>query len=566
MKTLFKIKKFLKINNLDAYIVPKNDEFFGEYAFPNRLKTVSNFSGSAGFALITRSTNFLFVDGRYLIQSKMESGKNFKIIEIPYTYPKNIFEIKKIKKIGYDPKLFTVSTLERYFGYQFQLVSLKKNLVDLISINQKKEKNLFFVLNDKNAGETVASKINRLHKEIRKNNINNIFISAPENVAWLLNIRGKDNPTSPIPNARLIMDKYKRIYFFSDLNKIKKIKKKIEYKKIKYHSFKNFYDVLCDINYKNFAIDKLTCSIYYQSLLASKFRIELFNDPIYNLKSIKNKTEIENMKSAHIKDGVALTKFLYWIKQKKNFGFDELFLERKLEKFRRKNKDYIYPSFNTIAGSGPNSAIIHYRSSKNTNRKLKKNDIFLCDSGGQYNFGTTDVTRTVCFKKPLKRIQNIFTRVLKGHIAVATNDLNKIKKGYLIDKKARSFLNKINLDYGHGTGHGVGYFLNVHEGPQSISKFNSIELQEGMIVSNEPGYYEEGKFGIRIENLIYIKKEKNKLKFENLTMAPIDNDLINEKLLTPKEKDYLFKYNLEVYGNLSKYLSKNEKSWLLNSI
>ncbi len=232
----------------------------------------------------------------------------------------------------------------------------------------------------------------------------------------------------------------------------------------------------------------------------------------------------------------------------------------------KKNKDYIYPSFNTIAGSGPNSAIIHYRSSKKTNRKIKKNDIFLCDSGGQYKFGTTDVTRTVCFNKPSRRIKNIFTRVLKGHIAVAINNLNITNKGYLIDKKARAPLNKINLDYGHGTGHGVGFFSNVHEGPQAISKFNSIKLKEGMIVSNEPGYYEEGKFGIRIENLIYIHKNKNKLEFKNLTMAPIDKDLINYKLLNSREKNYLFKYNLEVYNNISKFLNKNEKNWLLKSI
>ena len=272
------------------------------------------------------------------------------------------------------------------------------------------------------------------------------------------------------------------------------------------------------------------------------------------------------MINAHIKDGVALTKFLYWIKQKKNFGFDELFLEKKLEEFRKKNKDYMYPSFNTIAGSGPNSAIIHYRSSKKSNRRIKKNDIFLCDSGGQYKYGTTDVTRTVCFEEPSKNVKDIFTRVLKGHIAVATNDLKIFNKGNLIDKKARTALNNINLDYGHGTGHGVGFFLNVHEGPQSLSKYNSVKIKEGMIVSNEPGYYEEGKFGIRIENLVYVKKIKNVLKFKNLTMAPIDKDLINEKLLTFDEKEYLLKYNLEIYTNISKFLNKKEKKWLLQLI
>ena len=566
MKMLVKLRKLLKTYSLDAYIVPKNDEFFSEYAFPNRLKTISNFSGSAGFSIITNKVNYLFVDGRYLIQSKLESGKKFNIIEIPYTYPKDILDYNKHKKIGYDPKLFASSTLERYFGNKYQLIPIKKNLVDLILLEKQKKEAPFFKIDDKIAGETVASKIDRLSKIVKKNKSDNIFVSAPENVAWLLNIRGKDNPNSPIPNARLIMDKRKNIFFFSNLNKIKNIKNKINYKKIKFYSFNEFYIILLKLDSLSFTIDKLTCSIFYQSLIHSKYKINNFEDPIYHLKSIKNNTEIENMRTAHIKDGVALTKFLYWIKQNKNFGFDELSLEKKLEFFRKKNKDYIYPSFNTIAGSGPNSAIIHYRSSKKTNRKIKKNDIFLCDSGGQYKYGTTDVTRTVCFKKPSEKIKNIFTRVLKGHIAVATHNLNNIRKGYLIDKKARAALNKINLDYGHGTGHGVGFFSNVHEGPQAISKFNSVELKEGMIVSNEPGYYKEGKFGIRIENLVYIEKKNNKLKFKNLTMAPIDKDLINENLLTSNEKKYLINYNLEIYNNISKFLDKNERAWLLNSI
>tara|TARA_B100000003_G_scaffold76834_1_gene68861 strand:+ start:4709 stop:6409 length:1701 start_codon:yes stop_codon:yes gene_type:complete len=566
MKILNKIKKLIKSYGLDAYIIPKNDEFFAEYAFPNRLETVTNFSGSAGFSIISRSENLLFVDGRYSIQSKMQSGKNFKIIEIPYTYPKDMLDTNKYKKIGYDPKLFTSLTLKNYFGYKFKLIPININFVDTIFLEKEKKPNFFFKLDDNIVGESVKSKINRLYKILKKNKSDSIFVSSPENVAWLLNIRGKDNPNSPIPNARVIIDKKKNIYFFSKLEKIKIVKNKINYKKIKFYSFNKIFDILSKLDKSNFTIDKLTCSIFYQSLIESRFIISNFEDPIYYLKSIKNKVEIQNMIKTHIKDGAALTKFLYWIKQEKNFGFDELSLEKKLENFRKKDKDYIYPSFNTIAGSGPNSAIIHYRSSKKTNRKIKKNDIFLCDSGGQYKYGTTDVTRTVCFKKPPIRIKNIFTRVLKGHIAVATNDLKLINKGYLIDKKARASLNKVNLDYGHGTGHGVGFFSNVHEGPQSISKFNSVELKEGMIVSNEPGYYEEGKFGIRIENLVYVKKNKKKLNFKNLTMAPIDKDLINEKLLSRKEKDYLLKYNLEVYNNISKFLNKSEKSWLLQLI
>ena len=208
----------------------------------------------------------------------------------------------------------------------------------------------------------------------------------------------------------------------------------------------------------------------------------------------------------------------------------------------------MYPSFNTIAGAGPNGAIIHYRANKNSNRKIKKNDIFLCDSGGQYSYGTTDVTRTMCFSKPSSKIKNIFTRVLKGHISVFNTNLNKINTGEKIDKRARIFLKKIGLDYGHGTGHGVGYFLNVHEGPQSISKYNNVKILPGMILSNEPGYYEKQKFGIRIENLVYVEKNKNKKFFKNLTLAPIDIDLINFKMLNVSEKKYLFSYHLDIYG------------------
>ena len=233
--------------------------------------------------------------------------------------------------------------------------------------------------------------------------------------------------------------------------------------------------------------------------------------------------------------------------------------QRILEK---KNKNFLYPSFNTIAGSGPNGAIIHYRANKKSNRKIKKTDIFLCDSGGQYKYGTTDVTRTVCFSKPASKIKNIFTRVLKGHIAVSNTNLNKINTGEKIDKRARTFLKKINLDYSHGTGHGVGYFLNVHEGPQSISKYNTVKLEEGMVLSNEPGYYKKNHFGIRIENLVYVKKNKNNLFFENLTLAPIEKDLINYKLLNKNEKDYLFNYHLNVYAKHSKFLSKKERKWL----
>ncbi len=249
------------------------------------------------------------------------------------------------------------------------------------------------------------------------------------------------------------------------------------------------------------------------------------------------------MINAHILDGVALTKFLFWIKKINKKKITEVEAAKKLENFRKLNKNFLYPSFDTIAGSGKNGAIVHYRAKKENCRTINRNDILLCDSGGQYKYGTTDVTRTICFSKQKNSIKNIFTKVLKGHI-----------------------LNKSNLDYAHGTGHGVGFFLNVHEGPQSITKINTVKIREGMILSNEPGYYKTNEYGIRIENLVYVKKIKKNLSFQNLTMAPIEKDLINFDLLTIDEKNYLFKYHLEVYSRISKYLNPKEKSWLATFI
>lgn len=568
-KKINKLRNLIKLNNIDGYIVPKNDEFFSEYAFPNRLKTISNFSGSAGLAIILKDKNFLFVDGRYTLQSKIESGNNFKIIEIPKLLPHDL--LRKYKKelfLGFDPKLFTNNSLKRSFKDSCNLFPINQNLIDLIDAKKiyDHRKEPFYILDDKVVGESVNSKINKLILNLKKNKIDNIFISAPENVAWLLNLRGKDNPYSPIPNCQIILTKNKKIYFFSSKYKIVKIKNQHPYKNFNFSDFNEFTSLINELTGKYFSIDSSTCSVFNESIIKSKFNCKSSVDPCYEMKAIKNQTEIKNMVKTHIYDGAALTKFIYWIKNNKKFNFTEIDAEKKLEKFRKQNINYLYPSFNTIAGSGPNSAIIHYRANKLSQRKIKKNDIFLCDSGGQYKYGTTDVTRTLCFNKPPKRIKDIFTRVLKGHIAVANTNLNKKKTGKIIDKSARYYLNKINLDYAHGTGHGVGFFLNVHEGPQAISKYNEVPLKPGMILSNEPGYYRENEFGIRIENLVYIKKHKNKNFFKNLTLAPIDTDLVNFKLLNKEEKNYLSKYHLEVYSKISKFLDSKEKKWLLNLI
>ncbi len=561
------LKKLMNNENIDGYIVPKNDEFFSEYSFLNRLKLISNFSGSAGLAVILKDKNLLFVDARYTLQANIECGKNFKIFEIPKIRPFDLItKIKNKLTLGFDPKLFTEISLKSNFRDSCNLIPINNNLIDeIFNLKNNYKVKEFYCLNEIVSGEKITSKLYKLSSILKKKKIKNIFISAPENCAWLLNIRGFDNPNSPIPNCQIIFNN-KNIYFFSDIKKIRKIKNTISYKKIKFYEFKEFAKVINNLKGKNFSIDKNSCSVFNKSIILSKFNILNEINPCYALKAIKNKTEIKNMINAHIADGAALTKFLYWMKSKKNFDLTEIEAEKKLENFRKKNVNFLYPSFNTIAGSGPNGAIVHYRAKKNSNRKINKKDIFLCDSGGQYKYGTTDVTRTICFSKPDPRVKNIFTRVLKGHIAVFNTDLNKISTGKDIDKRARFFLKKINLDYGHGTGHGVGYFLNVHEGPQAISKYNSVKILPGMILSNEPGYYEKKKFGIRIENLVYVKKNNNKTFFKNLTLAPIDTDLINFKMLNTSEKKYLFSYHMDTYAKISKFLNSSEKKWLLSLI
>jgi Xaa-Pro aminopeptidase len=556
------LKKNFEKYKIDGYIVPKNDEYFSEYAKNDRLKKISNFSGSAGIAVILKKINYLFVDGRYTIQAQKESAKNFNIIEIHKRLPSTII---KNYNLGYDPKLFTSKNLKNYFSNN-NLNSINKNLIDPIFKFKEKKTKPFYSLQKKIVGETYQSKISKVINYLNVNKADYLFISAPENVAWLLNIRGYDNPNSPIPNARLIINKNKKLFLITKKNNIKKIIKDGKIKNNQVINIKDLPNLINTLKGESFIIDSKTCSIFYEDIIRSKFNILLKNDPIYRLKSIKNSCEINHMVKAHKSDGLALTKFIHWIKNVNKKIITEVDAQNKLEKFRKLNNNYLFPSFNTIAGSGSNGAIIHYRATKKNTKKINKKDIFLCDSGGQYQYGTTDVTRTICFSSQKQNIKNAYTYVLKGHIAVALTNLNKINTGKKIDIRARKFLKKEGLDYAHGTGHGVGFFLNVHEGPQSISKYNSLKIEKGMILSNEPGCYKKNNFGIRIENLVYVKQSRNKLHFENLTLAPVEKELINYKLLNKIEKNYLFKYHLKIYSEYSSLLNKKERKWLATLI
>ena len=570
---LIKLRRELTINNIDGYIIPKNDEFFGEYVSPEkeRLKYLTGFSGSAGQSLVLKKQAFLFVDGRYTLQAQKEVRKGFKVIQIHKTIPSDILRKNKQKlRIGFDPRIYSLASLiNLYKTENVKLIPIKKNLIDKIWPNKPKLKfNKFFILKTQYAGKSFKNKINLICKILKRKKLKNLLVTAPENVAWTLNIRGKDNSYSPIPNCNAIVNYKKKITLIVENKKISKNFKSQFGKVVKYV---NPTDITAHFNSldkkQNFLIDKFTCSYFYREKIAERFKYIEEIDPIFFLKSKKNIVEINNTIKSHIADGTALTKFIYWIKNNINkIKISELSAQKKLEQFRKKNKNYVSPSFNTISGSGPNGAIVHYRANSKTNRIIKTKDVYLCDSGGQYHYGTTDVTRTICFSKQSQKIKNIFTKVLKGHIGVATYKLKKNTTGKKLDIVARSALKKAGLDYAHGTGHGVGYFLNVHEGPQAISKINNIKLEEGMILSNEPGYYETNKFGIRLENLVFIKKYKKKLRFENLTFAPIEKDLINFKLLNKKEKKYLNEYHKKIYMILGSYLNKDEKSWLRSFI
>ena len=562
-KNIKRLRDQFKNYNIDGYVIPKNDEFFSEYTVKDRLKFISNFTGSAGYAIILKNKNYLFVDGRYTIQAKIESGKNFKIVDYKKIVNTRIF---KNLNLGIDPKLFTSNQIKSFFLKNNKVTIVNLNLIDNILKTKGKKLSPFYSLDKKITGENHYQKIQKILSFLRKEKLDFIFISAPENVAWLLNIRGYDSPTSPIPNCHLVISKKKEIYLIVNKKKSKKLLKEKKLKKNEIIDLKDVSNFFKKLKGKNILIDKKTCSIYFEKILAQKFKIIKKEDPIYFLKSIKNKVELDNMINTHLIDGIALTKFIFWLKNKKKLDITEVDAQNKLEYFRRQNPKYLFPSFDTIAGSGKNGAIIHYRATKKNTKLLKKNEIFLCDSGGQYKFGTTDVTRTICFSNQNKKIKNIFTNVLKGHIAVVKTNLNKKKTGKLIDIEARKYLKKNGLNYNHGTGHGVGFFLNVHEGPQAISSQNLVKIQNGMILSNEPGYYKKGKFGIRIENLIYVNKIRNKLTFKNLTLAPLEKDLINFELLTKSEKDYIFKYHFEVYSKLSPFLNKKEKKWLASFI
>ena len=567
MNNLNKLKKLLIKKNIDAYLVPKNDFFFNEFikTSNDRLRYVSNFTGSAGTALIFKKKNYLFVDGRYTLQAKQETDHLFNIIDISKI---NILSFLKKNhtsiKIGYDPNLFRFQVIKNILKEKINLVSIEKNLIDQIWKTKKKEvyKNAF-ILENQYSGTSHINKIKSLKNLLDIDEKNSFFISSNENLCWLLNIRGEDSFYSPLLNAFALIQKNK-ITVFCNLKKVGNKLIKSFKKNVQFSDIKSLKEKLIKTKILSVKIDPAITSYGLIKLLQIiKIKYKFIKDPIFYLKSKKNKIEIQNLKIAHIFDGVALVKLFFWIDQFKNKKkLNEISSQKKLESLRKKHSSYLGPSFPPISGFNKNAAIIHYNATIRTNQSLTGTGIYLLDTGGQYLWGTTDVTRTISFGKPSLYKKNIYTRILKGHLSLKNFQLKNNTTGAQLDRTARKYLKQIGLDYPHSTGHGVGYYLNVHENPPSISKKSMERFAVGQVVSNEPGYYLERQFGMRIENLIYVNRIKKQLLFEDLTLVPYDKNLINKNLLSKVEIKYLNNYHKEVFEKLNSFLNLKELSFL----
>ena len=565
MNKINQLRNILNKQNCNAYLIPKNDEYFGEYVPKNkdRLKFISGFTGSTGLALILKNKSYLFVDGRYTLQAKKEIYKDFKICEIPKIKPHYILKnLNKEITLGFDPKLFTSNTLKNIISNSLiKIKPINNNLIDAVWKNKTKvNNNKFYILEEKYHGENYLNKISKVNKFLKLKDIHYLLTTAVENISWLLNIRGSDASSSPLTNGKILFSKNGKIIFFTNIKKITPQIKKSFGKKVIFIKEELFVNYLRKIKNSKVLIDKKTCSFYYEKNIHSSNKLIDIEDPIYLLKAIKNKTEISNTKIAHLFDGIALTKFIFWLKNNyRKTKITEISAQNKLENYKKQNKNYLYPSFNTISGFGGNGAIVHYRSNNKTNKAIKGNNLYLLDSGSQYFYGTTDVTRTIAIGNLSNFQKKIYSKVLKGHIAVASYKLKKSTLGKHIDKVARVPLLKLGYNYSHGTGHGVGYFLNVHEGPQGLSPFNNHKILPGMILSNEPGFYKENNFGIRIENLIYCEKiNNNHSKFINLTMVPIDKDCINNKLFNKNEINWINNYHQKIFYILKPFMNDTE--------
>ena len=582
-KNIKKLRELFDEESIDAYIVPHEDEFLTEYV-PNhseRLSFITGFTGSAGLTIITKNKAVIFVDGRYTTQVKLEtSNKIFDYQDLNNTDIENWIRknIEQQSQIGFCSMTISLDKLNSFKNFVSNTkITFKKtnNLIDKIWLERPNQNNgLIYEHKNKFSGVTHKEKKQLIIKEIIKEDCDSLFISESENNCWFLNIRGDDLEFTPLVRSYSLVQKNGEINLFSDHEISINIKEYFKENNIKHFSINKIEEFFKKRSFRKTIFDFKTTPFELADIIF-KYSDDFKNlsNPCNLLKACKNRTEIEGAIKAHIRDGVALTKFLFWLDSKSEFNkLNEIDVEKKLLDLRKNEERFISPSFNTIAGTGSNGAIVHYKASKVSCKKLRAGDLLLVDSGGQYLDGTTDVTRTIALfpneQKIQKEKKDRFTQVLKGHIAIACSVFKKGTIGKDLDPCARKYLTEEGLDYKHGTGHGVGSFLGVHEGPQSISPLGFQEIKEGMIISNEPGYYKENEYGIRIENLILTKEMKdnsNHLYFKTLTLAPIDKNLISAEMLNNNEIKWIDTYHEKVYKNLSEFMQEKELVWLKES-
>ena len=563
-----------------GFPVPRTDAFQGEYVAPcdERLAWLTGFTGSAGLAIVLLDKAALFVDGRYTLQAQNQVDQSlYEIYPLTNSSPwewlgKNL---KKGHKILYDPWLVTVKEHKQVEGICGQegasFVPVLQNLVDQLWEDRPFPPSKPVKIHDITyAGVTSQAKRENIVQMLKDRRVDGVLLTACDSVAWLLNIRGDDVPHTPVAQGFALLWADTSIDLFIHPAKITVEVKNHLGPQVRIHDFAVLEQWLHDLKGHAILTDPGLVPVALLHNLKNCQAIE-GADPCILPKSLKNPAEIAGAQQAHLQDGIAVTRFLAWLSAAAPDGnLTEMDAVEKLLSFRQEGALFTGSSFPTISAAGAHGAIVHYQATPATNRILEKGSLYLVDSGGQYLNGTTDVTRTVGIGTPIPEQKDRFTRVLKGHIALATTCFPKGVTGSQLDALARHSLWQAGLDYEHGTGHGVGSFLSVHEGPQRISKTPStIPLQPGMIVSNEPGYYKKGEYGIRIESLLLVVEkgtppggELALLGFETLTLAPVDVALIEEAMLSAAEKEWINGYHKSVYAALAPCLNAKESDWL----
>ena len=577
------LRKFMEEKQLDAFIIPSTDAHVSEYPPKHweSRKWISGFTGSAGTAVVTKELAGVWTDSRYFLQAADElTDTGFELFKMGQADTPDMTEwivaqVGQDGTVGIDGLVYAASDalalLNKLQTKNIQLESSFDPFSEIYKDRPEIPKNKAFILPEETAGESVKSKINRINSELKKVDANGIIIVTLDAVAWTFNLRGNDVDYNPVTVAYGYVSENETILFIDPEKMTDEAANAYAEQGVTLRDYQDIFDYVANLP-ENSTVCITGSKINYKlrQTIPSSCRVVDLPSPVDLMKSVKNETELNGFRNAMIKDGVALVKFYMWLEQAVPAGeVNEVTVAEKLLEYRSQQDLFVGESFGTIAGYGRNGAVIHYHAIPETCLQVEPLGLLLIDSGGQYKDGTTDITRTVAVGELTKQMKADYTRVLKGHIALASAIFPEGTRGSQLDILARKSLWKNGLTYWHGTGHGIGHFLNVHEGPQNIRlEENPTKLQPGMVTSNEPGLYRANQYGIRIENLIvtqeYQKTEEfgTFYNFETITLCPIDTTPIAKKLLTKREIKWLNKYHKMVYSKLKNHLSKEEKAWL----